>query len=652
MSAGETFIQVSDTHVASDSNHAKQNGNLVNWVGKSNALGSKVDLIINTGDLVDNTDLPDNIPLFFREFSKLTTDNVAISGNHDFQGTSKYNYSAYGYNLYPTIETEGFAFVGIPYININWGTVENNLASFKGSKRLVLLSHYPLSVPSNITCGGLPCVAPKWAMTSDQVSKVRNLVDKYDIEAILSGHVHTYFHTKDRSQDIDLISAGDLGLANRQNIINENNGILTSASLRVYDTPLNIVGIPRYDSVSDRGSILENSPVKVKVLSNDTITRVQYQAGSGNVWVNMTDVGNGMWQADCDWSKLSKTSVINLSAKVTTSGGTVTTITQPVKISAYYPNLQPTINPIDVNAPEVGFLVTDDKSDISKAEIFVDGVKKQTWTFAGTSSTQIIYKMDDAKLSPGLHNLKLKITDRFGRKAYSNLYQFDIGSSETPTPTPSPSPSPSPSPTPEPDPQPSCPYVGGAQKTIGLASSTDDQNTADTFIFKSSTKTEDTKAYEGNLLKVSGNYPYYKSLIRFDLSSIPQNVRIDEAKLTLTVQSWYPKDNIKPILKYALLNKAFDNASSWSNASQAETWSTIGAAGYNSDYLGPVGSHTVVWGVNTVNVTDVVKSILMDGKTNNGLLLTIDTDRMATFYSLNESGADKRPNLTVKYSCL
>jgi hypothetical protein len=194
-----------------------------------------------------------------------------------------------------------------------------------------------------------------------------------------------------------------------------------------------------------------------------------------------------------------------------------------------------------------------------------------------------------------------------------------------------------------------CP--SGTRGQLTLKNTTDGSPVTDTYLFAASTKPEDAVAWSGSRLKIAGYYPWYRALLRFDLSALPTGATVDGATLQFTVSDWYPKDNVSPVLNFALLNKKFDQTVSWTAANQTQAWAWPGAAESGSDYLKPVSSLTVRWGLNAFNVTDAVRSIVAGNAQNNGFLLWELDGRAATFYASEEADASRRPALSLTYTC-
>jgi hypothetical protein len=170
---------------------------------------------------------------------------------------------------------------------------------------------------------------------------------------------------------------------------------------------------------------------------------------------------------------------------------------------------------------------------------------------------------------------------------------------------------------------------------------------ADTYIFQAANKPEDATAWTGNQLKQAGSWPWYRSLLRFDLSAIPTGSKVDSASLRMTVLNWYPANDISPVLNVAALGKPFDPSVSWTLANAGQAWTSPGAGAAGADYLAPAGSLTVKWGTNPYDVAAPLRQIIEQGAPNHGLILWETDGRSATFYSVDEADAARRPSLTL-----
>jgi len=678
----EVFFQISDTHVADDAKHSSQKTYLENWIAETN--NSQSQFSINTGDLVDYTYKASDLGTYMNIVKNLTKTHLYISGNHDYQGTAKYNYKSFGYNEYPVFSYGDFIFLGSPPTIgsvIDWAKLEQKLKLGKGEKRLVLLQHIPLFAPSWLKCSGLPCNAPKWVQSSINTSKFNNLIKKYDVEAILSGHLHTAYQMKDKKLFFDQINASSL-LANRQNVLAENNGGLWVQDGKFYEEPMVIVSPTRYDTESGLGTILVNEPIILKYFGKTNVTQVLYRINSGS-YFNMTKNAN-VWIANVDWTKYIG-SPRNLYVKILSNGVLIREISQPIKISTSFPNARPTIsfsNPdfykiIFSGQTNLSMSFDDDAGDINLVEFFIDGMQRSSWSYNKAKNRSISYAWDTKAETEGKHILRFKVTDKFGRKTYSDKFSVNV-QNNTPIPTPiitqvptitltptttqmptitptsivTQAPTSTPNPTIIPTPS-SC--ISNETKEFQQGLNNYNESVDSYFYISgyspSKAKLGDLTPWDQQYFKISGYYPKYKTLLKFGLSSIPNGSKIISAVLNLTVSSWDGQTE-KPIHLFARINKAFDQKKvNWNMASSTESWSIPGALGEGSDYLSPVKPMVVRWGVNTIDITDFAQYWISNPDRNFGLMIWESNSHMATYYSSRySSNQAKKPKLTVVYS--
>jgi len=671
LAANDFFIHISDTHVADDSNHANQKSILSDWVIKTN--NSLPQFTINTGDLADHTYKPSDLGIYMSIVNNLINPHVYISGNHDYQGNSKYYYSTLGYNEYPVATYGNYIIVGSPSainVSINWDKLEQNMKLGKGEKKVVLLQHIPFFAPTWVSCFGGICNAPKWILSANNALKFKELIKKYDIGTVLSGHLHTAYIMKDKELFFDDVGAAGLQ-ARRQNVITENNGELCFQDGKYYEQSMVIVSPTRYDSQTNLGMILTNEPISLKYLGKTNITQVQYKIGNTGIYYNMTQ-DNNIWSANIDWTKYKRSFLYNLYIRAILNGVLVREITQQIRISPSYPNARPVIsynNPdfyktIFSGLVSLNMNFNDDNYDVNLVELFIDGIRKNYWSYKSVKSGSVTYQWDTSYEAVGKHILRFKITDQFGRKTYSDKFEVQVGT-QTITPSSTPIPTitnpltptliPTITNTITPIPTPTC-TANFDLTTIFQQGQNNFTGTSDTYFFIPNVtppvnKPEDNQSWNAPYIKTSGYYPKYRTLLKFNLSSIPLNGKIKSANLTFTLASWDGQTE-KPTQKIAKLNKPFNQSTaSWINASSTQLWSTPGADEEGVDYLSPVKSKLINWGANTIDVTDFVQSWVSNQNTNYGLLIW-ETDLHSTSYYSSRYTVDvtKRPKLTVVYS--
>jgi len=150
----------------------------------------------------------------------------------------------------------------------------------------------------------------------------------------------------------------------------------------------------------------------------------------------------------------------------------------------------------------------------------------------------------------------------------------------------------------------------------------------------------------------------YRSLIMFDLSSIPANATISSATLSLWI-AVDRSDNARDVRVFRSLRNWHETQSTWNIYSTGNNWQTAGSAGVN-DYDATALATTNL-GANVAVDTEVQFSLntaeikkLIDGTyTNYGFLLSTATENndAYVYYSSDEvTKATQRPKLTIFYS--
>ena len=201
----------------------------------------------------------------------------------------------------------------------------------------------------------------------------------------------------------------------------------------------------------------------------------------------------------------------------------------------------------------------------------------------------------------------------------------------TPTPTATPSPTPTPTPTPK------------GQKLVELTP------VADTFI---SEWNPDTNYGVQTSLRVrSGDIE--QALMRFDLSSLPQNLLLDDAQLQLTVVN---RSNSNPltIQVYRLLRDWVEGEATHNLARRGVAWEMPGAKGVGDRDSVLIGSQQLpASGTTLIRVKSVVADWLNQPESNHGFILGGASDG-SVYYALGsrEGHPNDRPKLLVRYRVL
>ena len=152
-----------------------------------------------------------------------------------------------------------------------------------------------------------------------------------------------------------------------------------------------------------------------------------------------------------------------------------------------------------------------------------------------------------------------------------------------------------------------------------------------------------------------------RSLLQFDLSSIPTGVLITSATLTLTFaeDGNYRATNSRTARVYRVLRNWVESEATWNIYSTGNNWGTAGCANTSTDRgatdigtasfsTGNSANETVVFTLNAANIQEMIGG---GSFTNNGFLIKVDTESDDLFYfcSSGEATESYRPKLTITY---
>lgn len=150
----------------------------------------------------------------------------------------------------------------------------------------------------------------------------------------------------------------------------------------------------------------------------------------------------------------------------------------------------------------------------------------------------------------------------------------------------------------------------------------------------------------------------YRSLVKWDLSSIPAGSTITATTLTLTVHT-DRSDNARTLSVFRVLRAWTETGSTWNNWDTGQAWGTAMCANTTSDReatdigtatqpANPAVDSTVAVTLTASKVQEWLDGVL----TNNGILLQVatETDDGILYYSREEATATKRPTLDVTYT--
>jgi RHS repeat-associated protein len=148
-----------------------------------------------------------------------------------------------------------------------------------------------------------------------------------------------------------------------------------------------------------------------------------------------------------------------------------------------------------------------------------------------------------------------------------------------------------------------------------------------------------------------------RSLIKFDLSSIPANATITSATLSLWTSNDL-SDNDRTIRVYRLKVPFVEGEATWNESASGVSWQSAGASGANDRESTDIGSVLVVANeasgtekqisLNTTKIQEMVSGTF----TNNGFIIIADTELNDRFNykSSDSSTSSQRPKLVIQYT--
>jgi predicted outer membrane repeat protein len=148
-----------------------------------------------------------------------------------------------------------------------------------------------------------------------------------------------------------------------------------------------------------------------------------------------------------------------------------------------------------------------------------------------------------------------------------------------------------------------------------------------------------------------------RSLIKFDLSSIPANATISSATLSLWTSSDLSSNN-RTIQVYRLKTAFNETQSNWNRPATGSTWQTAGAAGANDRESTAIGSATIL-NNEALNLEKqislapaAIQEMVSGSFLNRGFLLQADTEQNDRFnYKTSDSTTSaQRPKLVIQYT--
>jgi len=148
-----------------------------------------------------------------------------------------------------------------------------------------------------------------------------------------------------------------------------------------------------------------------------------------------------------------------------------------------------------------------------------------------------------------------------------------------------------------------------------------------------------------------------RSLLQFDLSSIPANAVVQDASLTLTLTNL--SGSSARMLCIYLLKPIWDESSAtWNNYASGSAWQTAGAGGANDYDSNPLACVSMA-GHETAGTQETwtlpattIQSMVNGSAANRGFILkaTVESNTTYGFASSDNSTAAYRPSLTIDYA--
>jgi hypothetical protein len=185
--------------------------------------------------------------------------------------------------------------------------------------------------------------------------------------------------------------------------------------------------------------------------------------------------------------------------------------------------------------------------------------------------------------------------------------------------------------------------------------------------FTNQTNSIDARMFAGNadspqgtltVIGVGDTGGVYRSVIKWDLSSIPANAVVTSATLSIyTVEDY--SDNTRTMRAYRVLRAWVESEVTWNSYSTGNAWATAGCGNTTSDReatdIGSVSVASNLAGGSEVSISltpSRVQEWISGALANNGILLKIDTESNDFYnYGSHENGtAGIRPKLVIEYT--
>jgi len=192
-----------------------------------------------------------------------------------------------------------------------------------------------------------------------------------------------------------------------------------------------------------------------------------------------------------------------------------------------------------------------------------------------------------------------------------------------------------------------------------MASPFSNQGSAiDTFLNSNEPTTNHYSATDIQVGEWNAGAAIARTLIKWDLSSIPADATVTSATLSIWTQS-DASDNTRTIRAYRVLRTWVETQATWNAYSTGNNWGTAGCANTSTDREATdIGSVSVAH--NLAADTEVAISLtpaevqewISGALTNNGVLIQADTETndLWTYDSTQGGDAIRRPKLVIAYT--
>lgn len=148
-----------------------------------------------------------------------------------------------------------------------------------------------------------------------------------------------------------------------------------------------------------------------------------------------------------------------------------------------------------------------------------------------------------------------------------------------------------------------------------------------------------------------------RTLIAFDLSSIPTNATVTSATLTIWIES-DGSDNARTLRAFRLKRAWVESQATWNVYATGSSWGTAGAGNSTDAETTDVGSAAITSSQAAGDPIDIaldvtsVQEMVTGTFANHGWLLKVDTesDDQYTYRSSNSAASAERPKLVIEYT--